>query len=88
MRLFLFSASVFYLLGLKLISQVEIKPASTVKSKIIKSNVLPEIKHNVLPLELKPRLINKDTINSVETRSVLPTTHFAKTPKKYIVPQS
>jgi len=79
MRLFLFSASVFFLLGLKLTSQIEIKSSLNSKS---------EIKRQIQPPELKPELIKKDSANSAETKSVLPTTNFAKKPKSNAVPQS
>ena len=88
MRLFLFSAFVFYLLGLKLSTQFEIKSSLNARPSAIESKVFPELKHQGQPLELKPELIKKDSANSAETKRVLPATHFAKTQKKNIVPQS
>jgi len=88
MRFILFSVSVFYLLGLKLTSQVEIKSSSNAKPSVIESKAFPELKHQVQPLELKPELIKKDSADSAETKRVPPTTHFAKTPKNITVPQS
>jgi len=88
MRLFLFSASVFYLLGLKLSSQVEIKSSLSTKPSSIELKAFPEIKQPVQPIELKPELIKKDTAISTGTKRVLHTTTFVVTPKKDIIPQS
>lgn len=79
MRLFLFSASVFFLLGLKLTSQFETKSSLNVK---------PEIKHQIQPPELKPELIKRDTVILPETKSVHPAVRSVKAQKKNNSPQS
>jgi len=84
MRLFLFGASVFYLLGLKLTSHVEIKSSLNAKPAIIESKVFPETKQNVQPLELKPELLKKDTAISSEIKS----SRLTKTPKNHVSPHS
>ncbi len=84
MKLFLFSASVFYLLGLKLTSHVEIKSPLIHKSTTIESKTFPKTKQNVQPLEFKPDLLKKDTAISSETKS----SRLTKTPKNKIFPQS
>jgi len=88
MRLFLFGASVFYLLGLKFISHVEIKSSLSAKPVSIESKVFPEIKNNSQPVESKPELTKKDTAVSAETKSVHPTAPTAKTQKNHTFPQS
>ncbi len=88
MRLFLFSASVFYLLGLKLSSQIEIKSSIGHKPAIIESKTFPETKDNGQRLELKPELIKKDPAISAKTKSGHPTAPSVKTQKNIIIPQS
>jgi len=88
MRLFLFGASVFYLLGLKLTSHVEIKSTLCTKPASIESKIFPETKQNVQPQELKPELTKKDTAISSETKSVHPTATSFKTQKNRPFPQS
>lgn len=88
MRLFLFSASVFYLLGLKLSSQIEIKSSIGHKPAIIESKTFPETKNSGQPLELKPELTKKDTAISAGTKSDRPTAPSVKTQKNITVPQS
>jgi hypothetical protein len=73
MRLFLFGASVFYLLGLRLSSQIEIKSSLNTK---------PELKHRVQPLELKPEPIKNDSLVLPATKRVQPATSSAKSTKK------
>jgi hypothetical protein len=88
MRLFLFSASVFYLLGLKLTSQMEIKSSLSAKPSTIELKTFPEIKHTVQPLELKPVLLKKDTTISAETKNIRQALPSAKTQKGNNLPQS
>jgi len=88
MRLFLFSASVFYLLGLKLTSQIEIKSSLSAKPSAIESKTFPEIKQTVQPLELKPMLIKKYTTISAETKNIRQALPSAKTQKGNNLPQS
>lgn len=88
MRLFLFGVSVFYLLGLKLTSQVEIKSLLSAQPAIDKTKVFPEPKGNAQPLEVKPELIKKDTAISVETKNIRPISPSAKTQKNLTTPRS
>jgi hypothetical protein len=88
MRFILFSVSVFYLLGLKLTSQVEIKSSSNGKPSTIESKAFPELKHQVQPLELKPELIKKDSASLPETKSVSPAVPSAKNQKNQTFPRS
>ncbi|MDD2306902.1 MAG: hypothetical protein PHP53_19525 [Prolixibacteraceae bacterium] len=88
MRLFLFGVSVFYLLGLKLTSRVEIKSSLSVQPAIDKTKVFPEQKENAQPLEVKPELIKKDTAISVETKNIRPISPSAKTQKNLTFPRS
>jgi len=88
MRFILFSASVFFLLGLKLATQIEIKSSSNVSPANIESNVFPEIKHKAQPTELKPELLKKDSAILPETKSVSPAVPSAKTQKKHTFPRS
>lgn len=88
MRLFLFGASVFYLLGLKLTSHIEIKSPISAKPAIIELKTFPETKQNIQPMELKPELIKKDTAISAETKRIHPTAPSAKTQKSHIFPRS
>jgi len=88
MRLFLFGASIFYLLGLKVTSHVEIKSSLNAKPAIIESKVFPETKQNIQPLEFKPELQKKDTAISAETKNIRPTAPSVKTQKNHTFPQS
>jgi len=84
MKLFLFSASVFYLLGLKLTSQIEVKSPLIPKSTTIESKTYPETRNNIPLLESKPTLNKKDTTISSEIKS----TRLTKTPKNTTFPHS
>jgi len=88
MKLLLFSVSVFYLLGLKLTSQTEVKPTLNTQPAIIKSNVIPEIKHEIKLPEFKPELIKKDTTTSTEIRGIHPTAPSVKVQKSISSPRS
>jgi hypothetical protein len=88
MKLFLFSVSVFYLLGLKLSSQTEVKSSLDTKPAIIKSNVIPEIKHELKLPELKPELSKKDTTTSTGIKSIYPTAPSVKVQKSNTLPRS
>lgn len=79
MRLFLFCASIFFLLGLKLTSQFEIKSSLNAK---------PEIKHQIQPPELKPEPIKKDSQILPETKSAHPAVPSVKAQKRNNSPQS
>ena len=79
MRLFLFSASIFFLLGLKLTSQFELR--SSLNGK-------PEIKHQIQPPELKPGLLKKDSLILPETKSIRPAGSSIKAQKRNNPPQS
>jgi hypothetical protein len=88
MRLFLFGASVFYLLGLKLTSHIEIKSPLSAKPAIIELKTFPETKQNVQPLELKPELAKKDTAISAVTKSVHPSAPSVKAQRNNTFPRS
>lgn len=88
MRLFLFGVSVFYLLGLKLTSHVEVKASLSAPTPIDKTKVFPERKGNAQPLEVKPELQKKDTAISVETKNIRPISPSAKTQKNLTTPRS
>lgn len=68
MKLFLFIASVLYLLGLKLTSKIDIIPHFFQKSVSIESTTIPETKQEANHTEKKPELIKKDTVISTETK--------------------
>ena len=88
MRLFLFGVSVFYLLGLKLTSHVQIKSSENTQPAIIETTVSPETKQNIQPLELKPESQKKDTAISVDTKNIRPISPSAKTQKNHTLPRS
>lgn len=69
MKLFLFSASVFYLLGLKLTSQIEVKSHLFNKPATIETKVYPELENNAQPIPLKPESVKKAQATSPETKS-------------------
>lgn len=69
MKLFLFSASVFYLLGLKLTTHIEVKSPFIHKPATIESKAVPETKREAQALGSKPELIKKETTISTETKS-------------------
>jgi hypothetical protein len=84
MKLFLFSASIFYLLGLKLTSQIEIKSPLINNHTTIESKIYPETKNNIPSLKAKPKLAKKDTTISSGIKS----SRLTKTPKDTTFPQS
>lgn len=84
MKLFLFSASVFFLLGLKLTSKIELKSPSIRIPTPVESKIYPEPGTNIQSMESKPNLIKKDTTISSEIKS----SRLTKTPKDKTLPQS
>jgi len=86
MRLFLFSASVFYLLGLKLTSHLEIRTHLVHKAETIEPKTVPDIKQNIQPQEIKPELMSKDTTISIEIKQGQLTTPCSKNTKKQSTP--
>jgi hypothetical protein len=66
MRLFLFSASVFYLLGLKLTSQIDIHPVFYHKPAQIETKTTPAPQPDI---QEKPAPIRTDTLHSPGTKS-------------------
>jgi len=84
MRLFLFGASVFYLLGMKLTSHIEVKSPLINNHTTIESKTYPETKNSIPSLEAKPKLTKKDTTISSEIKS----SRLTKTPKDTTFPQS
>lgn len=69
MRLFLFSASIFYILGLKLTSVIEIKPFFHQKSVLTETSVIPAEKHDPTSMDVKSAPIKKDTLIRTEPKS-------------------
>ena len=68
MRLFLFSASVFYLIGLKLISKIEIQPFFHHKPVSTETPTLTPKKTDIPTLKVKPEDIKKDTLKLSGTK--------------------
>ncbi|MDP2337809.1 MAG: hypothetical protein Q8N05_15455 [Bacteroidota bacterium] len=81
MKIFLFSASVFFLLGLKLILQLDILPSFNYKPATIETTTVPATKQDFQKLEVQP-VIKKDTVNSTEPKSGQLTAPSLKNPKK------
>ena len=79
MKLFLFSASVFFLLGLKLTSQMGTRSSLNAK---------PELKHQVRPSELKPEPIKNDSLILPGTKNDHPAVPSVKVQKGNNSPQS
>ena len=69
MRLFLFSASIFYLLGLKLISKIEIQPFFYHKPVSTETPILTPRKVEAPALQIKPAEIKKDTLKLTGAKS-------------------
>lgn len=82
MKLFLFSASVFFFLGLKLISQIDITPSFYHKPVSIETTTVPSTKDEVKKLGVMPGLIKKDTVNSAGPKSDQRTAPSVKSSKK------
>lgn len=61
MKLILFGASVFYLLGLKLTTQIQVKPAFLSKPTVIESKTLQENNTKNREMLTKPEITVKDT---------------------------
>ncbi len=68
MKLFLFSASVFFFLGLKLTSKLDILPGFQNKTTHIEKTTAPSMEKNS-PTVKKTEPIKKDTINSISLHS-------------------
>ncbi len=69
MKLFLFSASVFYLLGLKLTSKIELKPVFYHKAVSTEATATSAEKISAPALPVKVGQLKKDTLNQVEPKS-------------------
>lgn len=69
MKIFLFSASVFFFLGLKLISQIDIIPNFFHKATSSETTTVPSTKIDLQQTETKSVLTKKDTVSSAETKS-------------------
>jgi len=69
MKLFLFSASVFYLLGLKLSSHLDILPHITSHSEKTESTISTSTKPQLQKLETKSLPVQKDSIHGTENGS-------------------
>lgn len=82
MKLFLFSASVFYLLGLKLTSKIELTPVFYHKPVTREASAVSSEKETALAVIIKAEEIKKDTVEQVETKSNSQTAPVVKTPEK------
>lgn len=69
MKLFLFSASIFYILGLKLTSKIEIKPIFHTKPITTETSIIQEDKNDNPALEVKPTSTRKNIIDQANTKS-------------------
>ncbi len=69
MKLFLFSASVFYILGLKLSSQVNVLPHFFHSPAKTETQVAPETKTKIQESGIKSESVQKDSLNFNETKS-------------------
>lgn len=69
MRLFLFSASIFYILGLKLMSKIEIQSFFHNKPVSTEAPILIPRKTEAPALQIKPAEVKKDTLKLSGTKS-------------------
>lgn len=86
MRLLLFSASVFYFLGLKLTSHFEINTHLLRQAEISKPKIAPAINTTNKPQETNPAQTPKDTTISLQVKKGQLTTPFPKNAKKQMTP--
>lgn len=70
MKLILFSASVFYLLGLKLTTQIQVKPHPIDTPAVIESKLHQEIKNSAQPPVTKPKIAPCDSATFVQKAGV------------------
>jgi hypothetical protein len=82
MKLFLFSASVFYLLGLKLTSKIELKPVFYHKAVSTETPATPDEKVSAPALPVKMEQLKKDTTIQTEPKSNQQTAPVSKTIEK------
>ncbi len=69
MRLFLFGASVFYILGLKLISKIEIQPIYHYKPISTSTPASTSEKNNTSQIQVKIVEIKKDSVSQAANQS-------------------
>jgi hypothetical protein len=69
MRLFLFSASIFYILGLKLISRIEIQPVFFQKAVTTEAPSISTKKSDTTPSKTKPLFQKKDSLIQHNTKN-------------------
>ena len=86
MRLFLFSASVFYFLGLKLTSHFEINMHLLHQVEISKPKTAPNIKNDIKAQETKSVQTPKDTTISTQVKKGRLTAPCPKNVKKQMTP--
>ena len=86
MRLLLFSASVFYFLGLKLTSHFEINMHLLHQTETSKPKTAPAINTNNKPQETKPVQTPKDTTISLQVKKGQLTAPYPKNVKKQMTP--
>lgn len=69
MRLFLFSASIFYILGLKLISKIEIQPVFFHKAITTEAPSISTKKSDATPSKTKPLFQKEDSLIQHNTKN-------------------
>jgi hypothetical protein len=69
MRLFLFGASVFYVLGLKLISKIEIQPVYHFKPVSTSAPASTSGKNDTSHIQVKTEELKKDSVSQAATQS-------------------
>lgn len=69
MRLFLFGASIFYILGLKLMSKIEIQPVYHFKPISTSAPASTSEKNNISQTQVKTDIIKKDSVSQAATQS-------------------
>lgn len=82
MKLFLFSASVFYLLGLKLTSKIELPTVFYHKAVSTETTITPVKKTDTPVLPKKAEQLKKDSLNQPKPKSSQQTAPVSKTNEK------
>lgn len=82
MRLFLFGASVFYILGLKLMSKIEIQPVYHYKPISTSMPASTSEKNNTSHIQVKTVEIKKDSVSQAANQSTPLLAPVAKTTDK------
>ncbi len=82
MKPILFTASIFYILGLKLTSKIEIKPIFHTKPITTETIIIQEDKNDNPPLDVKPTSTKKNMLDQANTKSDQSTTPAVKNTEK------